>query len=733
MASGTSTASEDLDQTKADLYSPLESAERFHTRGFLAQLNRIINRYKWAVEQRRHFLRLDFSRPESPLLIDRVRYRLSHPWQPSIQRRRPIQKPAKLRVTTRLLHLAPGTGSDPLKCSLSQVVLYDQPKYEALSYTWGDPADVCEITCSNKNVSVTRNLHAALSHLRYSDRSRVLWVDALCINQHDLRELAEQVSIMGKIFTSAERVLIWLGEELEKDRGVLRFIDQFWHKMEADIRRTTNVFFRGRQPDTWSILGEVGFDKSMHRKLGYMIGREWFQRAWVFQEAALPMKGTVICGHETVEWFAFLHTFDVLWNWSSIEAIEMFDPPNRLRTMGALTLLKNVIAYQRGCLREPWMLVCCASFLHSTDPRDKIFGVLGLIPEVNDLVIRPSYSRTYQEIYRDFAKHELTQSHRLHLLACSSYTPVVDGALTDGAQYGTSRMTAEDICALRDSQTDHLSLPSWVPVWTRRMDHLPYEFFRKIHEVTPQKQGFPVSCASGHLGSNISFSSDSEVLLVAGLLADTIAASATRYKYASTNLTYYWGEVKEILADHLEWLEECHSIAFPGTREPTVEIRESLAYLSFWQIVHGDAISDVELVRKDENHEFRKYLHYHQKLKDLVQLLFDKNRVESDIHVYNTEQFIEVYHLTQGLVGTTESISRNRRFCRTTHGRLGWLSADAGLQGDVIGVLYGAPVPLLLRPDGIGRYRLHGECIIRGIMQGEALQLGLETQMFPIC
>jgi hypothetical protein len=65
--------------------------------------------------------------------------------------------------------------------------------------------------CNHKSVSVTRNLVEALRTFRHTRKSRVLWADAICINQQDLEERSLQVQLMTRIFSDASRVLIWLG------------------------------------------------------------------------------------------------------------------------------------------------------------------------------------------------------------------------------------------------------------------------------------------------------------------------------------------------------------------------------------------------------------------------------------------------------------------------------------------------------------------------------------------
>jgi hypothetical protein len=55
------------------------------------------------------------------------------------------------------------------------------------------------------------NLFYALSHLRYPDKDRVVWVDALSINQTNIPERNNQVMRMSTIYSKASYTLICLG------------------------------------------------------------------------------------------------------------------------------------------------------------------------------------------------------------------------------------------------------------------------------------------------------------------------------------------------------------------------------------------------------------------------------------------------------------------------------------------------------------------------------------------
>jgi hypothetical protein len=132
----------------------------------------------------------------------------------------------------RLLTLLPGQFPDPLLIDLrNQVSLRnDLPTYEALSYAWGTPESPEKIQVldglipygpktigslkSTQNLdsflqrlrrsipdgrkasgtlTITQNLALALRHLRKVDTPRVLWVDAICIDQTNLKERSAEV------------------------------------------------------------------------------------------------------------------------------------------------------------------------------------------------------------------------------------------------------------------------------------------------------------------------------------------------------------------------------------------------------------------------------------------------------------------------------------------------------------------------------------------------------------
>jgi len=116
--------------------------------------------------------------------------------KPSFYEYQPISEPQGFR----LLRLEPGRGRDPLRCTLLEAGLDDYMPYEAISYRWGIHMHRTGVFCNEKTIPVTRNLVEALQVFRRRDFARILWTDAICINQQDLDERSSQVQLMTRIY-----------------------------------------------------------------------------------------------------------------------------------------------------------------------------------------------------------------------------------------------------------------------------------------------------------------------------------------------------------------------------------------------------------------------------------------------------------------------------------------------------------------------------------------------------
>ncbi|KAF2653319.1 HET-domain-containing protein, partial [Lophiostoma macrostomum CBS 122681] len=112
----------------------------------------------------------------------------------------------------RLVKILPGVQNADVSCSVVHVPVERTPKYRALSYVWGPPQPSRTISCNGALLNVRDNLYRALKYLS-KQPAQYYWIDALCINQEDTEEKGKQVQCIGKIYSGAQEVLIWLGED----------------------------------------------------------------------------------------------------------------------------------------------------------------------------------------------------------------------------------------------------------------------------------------------------------------------------------------------------------------------------------------------------------------------------------------------------------------------------------------------------------------------------------------
>ena len=191
----------------------------------------------------------------------------------------------------RILILQPGAEADEVYCSLETYQLEHCREFEALSYAWGDPKPVEPIFVGESRVLIAHNLSVALRHLRHIHSSRVLWIDAVCINQADVDERNRQVSVMNRVYSAAKQVLIWLGEARGESDLAMKRIREMGESQKVTAAERV-------------ILEELVYS--------CLMDREWWSRLWVVQEVVLSKSSPVIiCGHSFISWDSFHNGFKV--------------------------------------------------------------------------------------------------------------------------------------------------------------------------------------------------------------------------------------------------------------------------------------------------------------------------------------------------------------------------------------------------------------------------------------
>lgn len=394
----------------------------------------------------------------------------------------------------RLLEILPGLGEN-IECQLHVCFLAECiGAYEALSYTWTlsgyrwknyltmnyeEEMGDYTVSCNGIEKDVQPNLYTALKRLRHRDHSRNIWADALCINQDDMQERSQQVKLMGDIFRNASRVLMWLGSEKSVKR---RQKDKFstperaFSGVCAVVRTWLKYIHRSESKTLDSLIPSYtkkGFNQEAHQSTAILPDDErwkdilllyrerWFNRLWVVQEAALAREAFMIWGDCEINWeWVGLAASVMRTNWNRIQPtrqnlvhVGRDNDPESIRhlpsgVMNAYLLYRisaSQTLYKALDFSFRDLLVLTKQF-DCQDPRDKIFGLLGLaMTDESGSLITPDYSISLSQLYEETALAMLKTSTSLDWL-CHVYRQGVPWGYEEGRVFDTS-------------------LPSWVPQW----------------------------------------------------------------------------------------------------------------------------------------------------------------------------------------------------------------------------------------------------------------------------
>lgn len=330
-----------------------------------------------------------------------------------------IYKPLKTRQT-RLLVLQPAKStSSELRAELVCSSLLANPNYEALSYTWGDTSVRKPMTLCKQPFFVLENLDAALRSLRHTRKDRVIWVDALCINQQDLDERRQQVQQIRVIYEQAQQVIIWLGEPGDGGRAGIKRLN-FWSSWTIHAwKRNRELGHPIRREFSSSIGWQTTSNLMREQEYGEMseiLDRPWWRRVWIVQEAVLAKKAVLRCGTDEVSWERIRKRTQQL---NPFELIKDIDAPSPFSYSFPDTELSIIDE-----LRSSWQAGTFALTLYQllyetrrfdcTDPRDRVYAFLGLAVDSASIDITPDYSSKTSDVYQKLAL-ALINSHQ-HLL-----------------------------------------------------------------------------------------------------------------------------------------------------------------------------------------------------------------------------------------------------------------------------------------------------------------------------
>ncbi|CZR57859.1 uncharacterized protein PAC_07748 [Phialocephala subalpina] len=616
------------------------------------------------------------------------------------------------------------------------------PIFYALSYVWGQPAKSHEILIDGQPIAITENLYSGLRAIQKSSPNDILvWADALCINQDDFEERSAQILLMREIYHSAYAVRIWLGPSSPDATRCLEFVDKitgssaqmgdaqnteddaveeaFESVWQGAAEALGNSMFRIGQsfaevgdiispaakdevaelllsPDenyslhqdsiedisNWrpsdrrlrKVKHEGDFDEISNLMARIFIQHDWFTRMWVVQEVGAA---------DTVE----MQVGSVAMGWRYI-----------VRTIYYLHFVRNIpienIERKRQSLRD---LVRECRYRKATDPRDKVYSLLGLMGDRMNEYLKPDYTKSVGEAYSNTTRHFITQARSI-----------------------------DPICGWQKSTKTNLDwcLPSWVPDYSLDQN-------LASSPLTPTDGRESLFAASGfdrrseYLLSTDMKTSEWRSLKTIGILIDSIAIISPGPSMSPRldDAVNEWhttllsaGEILDGLTEEVQRALGNISIILSGYNQPSQDPSSSpkmIGYDPTVRHVYLDAYVNTIISGRISSRE-------RASKKDIAEIMRGS---PCDPSTCTPQEF------SAKVLSAIQAGMLGRRLAITKSGHIGAVPETARI-GDLICVLYGCSVPVVLRSSTEGEsYKFAGECYLYGFMDAEAIALHMKGSL----
>ena len=653
--------------------------------------------------------------------------------------------PTRKQIRICLIH--PGAFEDPIKCILRTVSLNDGPQYETLSYAWGAPVLDHTVLVDGAALNVTKNLHHALQYLRRQQRpfsedgyessgnialktdvttsswdpeaSRVLWADAICIDQADEDERASQVNQMGDVYRHGIRLHVWIGtvQEIRDDIrwnypvGAQHLHDIVIRKQLARLRThllddgitiTTNptpMASAGSSDVDADVMGameilqllrkdehcyklpffkvssvsmELEEDEFWFKSIAMLLGiltQPWWKRVWVVQEVLLSTSAEATLLHishhelplsscDNFPAYSYKHSLSCCGDsyFLSWRSVRFGGKFDDARD--SVRTMTRLLSSHKNETLDMGEAYDHFSSRHAADPHDYIYGFLGLMKDLpSDL--KAGYRRPISSLY----------------LAATKALFRAEGSM----EYLRAGVGV-------DADNQH-HLPSWCIDWSKRKrSNCAPELFNAARKWFQPLQRF---C------------DDENTLLVEATAGDRITCVSTVIEETITDPV-----------DHVvKWMR---AVGHRDLKDGITTVLRVLAREQYTNLANF-SIQRISPEYMELLKEWKDFISSHK---------YRVNNVESRLWEIDIQ------------------MRKRQRLFFTSHGRLAAGSPTTRV-GDCVFVAKGSSWPLLLRPlhdsnieieqQDFPSYRFMGTCYVDGIMDGEAVDADTEWQTIRLC
>ncbi|EHK46644.1 hypothetical protein TRIATDRAFT_23808, partial [Trichoderma atroviride IMI 206040] len=365
----------------------------------------------------------------------------------------------------RLLRLQPHSDEHALvHCQLFEYPLLDSSRgthlYEALSYVWGSEEKPRRILTNKGDLYITENLHAALLRLRDRSFERIIWADAICINQDDIEERNHQVQVMASIYAKASRVIVWLEQAMGSHPRDSKASDDVHRALEEISNAASGQPVKSSDHEAARLAIQT------------LLQRSWFERIWVLQEVAAARQVLMMFHSMDMDGLAFCTGLTALNH-------DFKDPDTQNRIRSAAYLIKGAGLRPKhlATFSDRFSLNICplgelVDMYHTRkakDLRDKIYALLGMSSDTLSGLL-PNYNMLWRDLFRQLV-HSLVGEQALvntwdnQQVAVIKHTGCVLGKVLSVSNAGAwdERQSIDVSIAIDDGSED---LWRWDGCWT---------------------------------------------------------------------------------------------------------------------------------------------------------------------------------------------------------------------------------------------------------------------------
>ena len=565
-------------------------------------------------------------------------------------------------------------------------------EYEAMSYRWGSAERTEEILLDGKRFAVTRSTFNLLTARRSVWKDRTLWIDALCVNQFNEGEKATQVRLMDDIYRRASKVIAFPNADW-RSRVAGSLIYELY---------LASVHWAG---------SEAVYSLDAHNKRWRwqaweeLLQNDYFTHMWVVQEIALGARVELLYGGMYIPWKTFFavafrqtHARRQMPTFKEVDAAQrdwirplIFHP---ITVMAMLRPESGVVDNHLTQTKLETILFTTSKF-EASDPRDKVFAVLGLAgDEADTSLLAPDYTKSVGQLFENVGRYLFLESKvpSFHMLAFA------------GVGFSPERK----------------DMASWVPDIGREILTYPFS------DVLSNDGRFH---AGGDSVPSIREPESIGCIAVKGVICDSILALSDAGPldiHARRGEHVYrmqFGHYAHVFTGGAVELVQRYDHVWPASKTDRIE--------TLWRTLLADRVSRSSAADPALGNTFPHW----RRFNELQSMMFTSNDIRAFKKSSLAEEIFEAIRpsLEDNSVGAyTQNMMEacyGRSFALTKSGRM-CLSPPFSQPDDLVFIPLGAQTPYLVREKEMSAgqkvFELVGEAYVHGFMMGEGLRCGCQ-------